>query len=441
MDSYSGIVIEEACKSEHFSDFIDIPCRGYNILCKAIRYGRWWMLKGLKADYRQDANYRNLLQKEFDILISLQHPGIVSASSLEDVPGLGMCIVMEWVDGLTLGEWMAINRPTTEESSAKHGMEKRQYAKAAVDIIVQLLDALQYVHSKQIVHRDLKPSNIMLTHNGCRVKLIDFGLADTDSYAILKQPAGTPRYMSPEQLLTRCADIRNDIYSLGCIIEAMGIGRCYDAIVRHCKASIDERYADVETLRRAFLAVDERRHRKRVLVVGLVLLMIVAMIVGAGYYKGLTDKDSRVEYRRNTVEKVGQNGAAQGVSPLNNSTQDKKSERDVPLATSMPPHAVAPVGAIPSESSSVEHQLTAEGKATIDRMWHRAGIDTIQSVVAKNDAFVRFVEQSNTFITDTYPKTFAADVTDEQTTHIVYALSAYLSERYVKPGLRQFQSS
>lgn len=141
------------------------------------------------------------------------------------------------------------------------------------------------------------------------------------------------------------------------------------------------------------------------------------------------------------MEKVGQNGAAQGVSPLNNSTQDKKSERDVPLATSMPPHAVAPVGAIPSESSSVEHQLTAEGKATIDRMWHRAGIDTIQSVVAKNDAFVRFVEQSNTFITDTYPKTFAADVTDEQTTHIVYALSAYLSERYVKPGLRQFQSS
>ena len=111
MDSYSGIVIEEACKSEHFTDFTDIPCRGHNILCKAMRYGRWWMLKGLKADYRQDANYRNLLHKEFDILISLQHPGIVQASSLEDVPGLGTCIVMEWVDGQTLASgWPSIIR-------------------------------------------------------------------------------------------------------------------------------------------------------------------------------------------------------------------------------------------------------------------------------------------------------------------------------------------
>lgn len=370
----------------------------------------------------------------------MQHPGIVSASSLEDVPGLGTCIVMEWVDGQTLGEWMAANHLATDEDGAKHGMEKGQYAKAAVDIIVQLLDALQYVHSKQIVHRDLKPSNIMLTHNGRRVKLIDFGLADTDSYAILKQPAGTPRYMSPEQLSTRRADIRNDIYSLGCIIETMEMGRRYDAVVRHCKARADARYGDVEALRRAFLAVEERRHRKRVLVAGLVLLMTVAMIVSAINYNGKADNDGRVEPVRNVVGTVEHNGAAQGDSPQDNSAQDKKAERDVPPASSVPPQTLAPARIIPSESSAVERRLTAEGKAAIDRMWHRARIDTLQSVVAKSEAFMRFVEQSNTFITDSYPKTFAADVTEEQTTHIVYALSAYLSERYVKPGMRQFQS-
>ena len=141
------------------------------------------------------------------------------------------------------------------------------------------------------------------------------------------------------------------------------------------------------------------------------------------------------------MEKVESDGAAQGDSPQDNSAQDKKSEKKVAQASSVPQQAVAPAKTFPSDPSAVERRLTAEGKAAIDRMWHRAGIDTIRSVSAKSDAFMRFVEQSNTFITDSYPKTFAADVTDEQTTHIVYALSAYLSERYVKPGMRQFQSS
>ena len=59
-----------------------------------------------------------------------------------------------------------------------------------------------YIHAKQIVHRDLKPSNIMITHNGNHVKLIDFGLSDNDDFALLKQPAGTPGYISPEQIVS-----------------------------------------------------------------------------------------------------------------------------------------------------------------------------------------------------------------------------------------------
>ena len=58
-------------------------------------------------------------------------------------------------------------------------------------IIYQIIDALLYLHNKQIVYRDLKLSNIMITQNGYHVKIIDFGLADTDSYDILKQLAET----------------------------------------------------------------------------------------------------------------------------------------------------------------------------------------------------------------------------------------------------------
>lgn len=235
MNSYSGIVIEESRRSEQFSDFTPIPCKGFNILCKAKRYGRWWVLKGLKEPYRQDENYKNLLHKEFDIIISLQHPNIVSAYSMEEIPEMGTCIVMEWIDGITLDNW---NGTKTEGES----------------IFLQLLDAVHYIHAKQIVHRDLKPSNIMITHNGSHVKLIDFGLSDTDDFSILKQPAGTSGYISPEQSISRKADIRNDIFSIGCILEKILPGKAYTAIINRCKAPIAQRYANVDELKADFMA-------------------------------------------------------------------------------------------------------------------------------------------------------------------------------------------
>lgn len=217
MDSYSGIVFEEATVNDHFTDFTPIPCRGFNTLCKAKRYGRWWILKGLKEPFRQQETYRNFLKKEFTILVSLQHPNIVTASSFENVAGYGYCIVMELIDGITLQEWIDNH---TIKGNGKEKLDTAAVAEGEM-IFSQLLDAVGYIHAKQTVHRDLKPSNVMITHNGRHVKLIDFGLADTDSYAILKQPAGTPGYISPEQASSRQADIRNDIYSIGCILERM----------------------------------------------------------------------------------------------------------------------------------------------------------------------------------------------------------------------------
>ena len=261
MNSYSGIVIEESRRSEQFSDFTPIPCKGFNILCKAKRYGRWWVLKGLKKPYRQDENYKNLLHKEFDILISLQHPNIVSAYSMEEIPEMGTCIVMEWIDGITLEHW----------SGSKTEGEA---------IFLQLLDAVHYIHAKQIVHRDLKPSNIMITHNGNHVKLIDFGLSDTDDFAILKQPAGTQGYISPEQIVSQQADIRNDIFSIGCILEKILPGKPYTAIIKRCKVPIAQRYANVDELKADFMA-----HRnshpsgiKRIAIVVLVCIILLGFI-------------------------------------------------------------------------------------------------------------------------------------------------------------------
>ena len=67
-------------------------------------------------------------------------------------------------------------------------------------IVSQLCDVLEYIHSKQVIHKDLKPENILITHNGQNVKLIDFGLSDSDDYAPLKFHAGTQAYAAPELL-------------------------------------------------------------------------------------------------------------------------------------------------------------------------------------------------------------------------------------------------
>ena len=213
--------------NSNFTEFVSIPTGGYCLLTRAKRNGRWWMLKGLKEPYRQDSVYRLMLQKEFDIMSQLQHPMIVSAYSLEEVSGLGLCIVMEWIDGITLKEWL---------QQKEHTQEQHRH------VADMMLDALAYVHSRQAQHRDLKPSNILITHNGQYLKLIDFGLSDTDSHAILKAPAGTEGYMAP--------DGPSDIYSLGCILRELRLGWWSRLVIRKCCAPSIQRYTDIKTIKR-----------------------------------------------------------------------------------------------------------------------------------------------------------------------------------------------
>lgn len=406
MDTASGIISsQEAHSSERFSDFTPIPCKGFNILCKAKRYGRWWVLKGLKEQYRQDENYKNLLHKEFDILISLQHPYIVSAYSMEEIPEMGTCIVMEWIDGITLEHWSG-RKPEGE------------------GIFLQLLDAVHYIHAKQIVHRDLKPSNIIITHNGNYVKLIDFGLSDTDDFAILKQPAGTPGYISPEQAASRQADIRNDIFSIGCILEKILPGKPYTAIIKRCKAPIAQRYANVDELKADFMARRNSHQSviKRIAIAALVCIILLGFISYPLLYqqeKSISITPAHHEAKKDTVIRQ----QAKKPAPLSNGRE------------SLQPTATEPSSASHLQSA----ELISKGKKTIDKMWKESGIDTIQSVVKKSEAFNQFVEKSNEFITTTYPQTFSKDIDGKA--DIIYELSSYTAERYVKPTLSSFQSS
>lgn len=256
VDSFEGV-------NDHFTSLEVLGTHGHNVLARAKRFGRWYLLKGLAPEVSDQQAYHEMLVKEFDIMMRLQHPGVVQVVSLEDVDGLGKCIVMEWVDGITLSDWL-------EEKSTR--TDRRQVAQ-------QLMDALAHVHQHGVVHRDIKPSNIMVTTNGQHVKIIDFGLADTDVHAVLKQPAGTARYMAPEQASASKPDLRNDIYSLGLVLRDLKLGRKYDKAIARCLAPIDSRMQSVEELK-SYLKRGENRRRNALWgVVGVAGALLVGVIL------------------------------------------------------------------------------------------------------------------------------------------------------------------
>lgn len=250
--------------SNQFSDIEEVAHSGFNILIRAKRKGQWWMLKALSSDVRHLDVYQSLLHKEFDILSGLEHPGVVKAFGIEDVDGYGECLVMEWIDGQTLQHWLEDAHSRRERKSVAN----------------QLLVVMEYVHDRQVVHRDLKPSNIMITRSGGVLKLIDFGLADADSYAILKEPAGTSGYVSPEQQAGGPTDVRNDIYSIGVILQQLRLGWSYRLAIKRCLLPLDQRYANVADLSYRMRFV----HKSFILLWVFLLALICGGFAGAATY-------------------------------------------------------------------------------------------------------------------------------------------------------------
>jgi len=248
-----------------FTDIHELSARGYTQLLRAKRYGRWYVLKTLSEDVADQNAYVSVLRKELEVLMQMQHPGVVQTIGMEDVEGVGVAIVMEWIDGETLESLL----PTIGNLP----LEQRQR------MADELCEALAYVHSLGIVHRDLKPENIMVTRNGSRIKLIDFGMADTDQHAVLKQPAGTLKYMSPEQAQQSVPDVRNDIYSLGLVLQDLQLGKAYKKVIERCQRPIDRRYQCMEDVIADIQKVKNRRKTQLVWAAGILLAIMVAVII------------------------------------------------------------------------------------------------------------------------------------------------------------------
>ena len=338
-DSFEGI-------SQTFTDVEILATSEVNVVAKAKRYGRWWLLKGLRKEVAGEAGYQQRLRKEFEILMQLQHPGVVMAVGLEDVEVLGLCIVMEYVDGVTLKEWLT-KKPTRQ-------MRLR--------VVQEIIDAVSYLHTKGIVHRDLKPTNIIVTGNGSHVKLIDFGLADTDSHTILKQPAGTPTYMSPEQMQTALADGRNDIYSLGIIMQQMELGWRYHYIIKRCLRPIEHRYQQMGDLQQAIRSTNSRIRNVAVWL-GALLIMAMILLIGLQVRRAKEQDERLVAIHATYQQQLG--AQQQKLKQLADSTTElrlynqQQRQKEIALKTSR---------------KKVEDAIS-KGKALIDKSMRQTNID------------------------------------------------------------------
>jgi serine/threonine protein kinase len=191
------------------------------------RLNRTVAVKMLSADAAGSELLRHRLASEAHIASTLNHPGIATVYDFIEQDEAAF-IIYEFVAGCTL---------------RRHLQSERFNSTALIDAALQLTEALAAAHEHGITHRDLKPENIMITpgsSGGCRVKILDFGLAkhlrqpflvesEAPTQTMPYQTAagfrvGTIAYMAPEQLDGEPADACSDIYALGLVLYEMASG-------------------------------------------------------------------------------------------------------------------------------------------------------------------------------------------------------------------------
>jgi serine/threonine protein kinase len=163
-------------------------------------------LEGQPAE--EEREYRERFFREAEAAGRLSHPGIVTIFDVGEEPETrAPYIVMEFVGGPSL------------DKLRKIPME------AALQLTLEMADALDCAHGQGVVHRDLKPANVLLTQEG-RPKIADFGVAKLNlaNHTLGERMLGTPAFMSPEQLDGEAVDGRSDLFSLGVILYTILTG-------------------------------------------------------------------------------------------------------------------------------------------------------------------------------------------------------------------------
>lgn len=187
------------------------------------RLGRTVAIKIMRADLAKDQIFLTRFRREAHSVAQMNNQNIVNIYDSGEEPFVGdngatehlPYIVMEYIKGQTLRDIIKANGPMSQRD--------------AEQVMLGVLNALEYSHRMGVIHRDIKPGNIMISEQGI-VKVMDFGIARAldDSAATMTQSqgvVGTAQYLSPEQARGENVDMRSDLYSAGCVLYEMLTGR------------------------------------------------------------------------------------------------------------------------------------------------------------------------------------------------------------------------
>ena len=173
-------------------------------------------LKLLDTSVASDPSFLDRFRIEGQVMAKFRHPHIVPVHDLVLRDGHPYCLVLDYIDGPNLGEYLRVNGPLAVAD--------------AVEVARQLAGALAHAHRRRVLHRDVKPRNILIrSDRPWHVLLTDFGIAKVQDGEELTRPStcvGTLRYSAPEQLgYAPTIDQRADIFALGLVLFEMVEGR------------------------------------------------------------------------------------------------------------------------------------------------------------------------------------------------------------------------